>query len=260
MQIRVLLSARRRIFRYGGVSEGAGSDKRASRFEDMGKMKTTVKNLENKDVGMIDLLDAIFALKPRRNSDARRQLAAKRARDAPRQRHQPDQRHDEKTIEPKRAPAMRARQSALAAVRKRRGNLRARSCAATEYALPREGSPDGALCMALSSKQKDGKLIVLDEAKVGIRKTRILAQKLEKWSLVSALIIDGANLDPNYAKAALQHSGDRRAAGAGGANVYDILRRDVLVLTKNAVEQRKKAEMSKTEKPKRNCCRSSTIR
>jgi hypothetical protein len=57
-----------------------------------------------------------------------------------------------------------------------------------------------------------------------------------KLGLGSALIIDGANLDPNFTKAArnLPHID---VLPEQGANVYDILRRDILVLTKNAVEQ-----------------------
>ncbi len=54
--------------------------------------------------------------------------------------------------------------------------------------------------------------------------------------VTSALFIDGANLDPNFAKAA-RNIPHIDVLPEQGANVYDILRRDVLVLTKNAVEQ-----------------------
>jgi large subunit ribosomal protein L4 len=90
--------------------------------------------------------------------------------------------------------------------------------------------------MALSSKQQEGKLIVLDVAKLDSHKTKALAQKFAKLGLESALIIDGANLDENFAKAA-RNIPHIDVLPEQGANVYDILRRDVLVLTKNAVEQ-----------------------
>ncbi|HUY67685.1 MAG TPA: 50S ribosomal protein L4, partial [Alphaproteobacteria bacterium] len=93
-----------------------------------------------------------------------------------------------------------------------------------------------ALCMALASKQQDGKLIVLDTAKCADHKTKGLAQKFAKLGLKSALIIDGANLDPNFVKAS-RNIPHIDVLPEQGANVYDILRRDILVLTKNAVEQ-----------------------
>ena len=90
--------------------------------------------------------------------------------------------------------------------------------------------------MALASKQQEGKLIVLDTAKIDTHKTKALVAKFAKLGLNSALIIDGANLDPNFAKAA-RNIPHIDVLPEQGANVYDILRRDVLVLTKNAVEQ-----------------------
>ena len=93
-----------------------------------------------------------------------------------------------------------------------------------------------ALCMALSAKAKDGKLIILDAAKTTDHKTKALAAKLDKMGLTSVLFIDGSNLDVNFAKAA-RNIPNVDVLPEQGANVYDILRRDVLVLTTNAVEQ-----------------------
>lgn len=93
-----------------------------------------------------------------------------------------------------------------------------------------------ALRMALSSKQMEGKLIVIDEAKMADHKTKALATKLGKMGINSALVIDGAHLDENFAKAA-RNMPMIDVLPEQGANVYDILRCDVLVLTKNAVEQ-----------------------
>ena len=92
-----------------------------------------------------------------------------------------------------------------------------------------------ALKTALSSKQADGKLVVLDEAKLAESKTRALADKLGKLGLGSMLIIDGTELDGNFVRAA-RNIPRVDVLPQQGANVYDILRRDTLVLTRAAVE------------------------
>ena len=93
-----------------------------------------------------------------------------------------------------------------------------------------------ALKTALSSKAKEGKLIILDMAKADSHKTKTLASQLKKLGVQSALIIDGANLDLNFCRAAANIP-LVDVLPEQGANVYDILRRDTLVLTKNAIEQ-----------------------
>ena len=93
-----------------------------------------------------------------------------------------------------------------------------------------------ALKTALSSKAKDGKLIVLDTASTDSHKTKAIATQLKKLGITSALIIDGANLDLNFCRA-VANIPKIDVLPEQGANVYDILRRDTLVLTKNAVEQ-----------------------
>lgn len=87
---------------------------------------------------------------------------------------------------------------------------------------------------ALSAKAKDGALIVIESARVDAIKTRELARRLDKIGAQNALIVDGA-FDGNFALSA------RNLAGVGllptaGLNVYDILRRDKLVLTTAAVK------------------------
>ena len=92
------------------------------------------------------------------------------------------------------------------------------------------------LKIALSSKLADGKLVVLDQATLGEPKTRQLAARLRDLGWSSVLLVDGAALDPNLERAARNLVGVQLLP-AIGANVYDILRRDVLVLTKDAVRQ-----------------------
>ena len=91
-----------------------------------------------------------------------------------------------------------------------------------------------ALKTALSSKQAEGKLIVLDEAKTGDAKTKTLAAQLGALGWTSVLIIGGTELDGPFVRAAANIP-LIDVLPQQGANVYDIMRRDMLVLTKDAV-------------------------
>ncbi|MBO6890120.1 MAG: 50S ribosomal protein L4, partial [Thalassospira sp.] len=92
-----------------------------------------------------------------------------------------------------------------------------------------------ALKTALSAKAKDGKLIVLDNAEFSDAKTKNLVAVFNKLGWKSALIIDGAQVNEGFARAA-RNIPQVDVLPQIGANVYDILRRDTLVLTKGAVE------------------------
>jgi large subunit ribosomal protein L4 len=89
---------------------------------------------------------------------------------------------------------------------------------------------------ALSSKQADGKLIVLDDAKIKSPKTADLKNSLGKLDWGKTLVIDGPELDDNFQLAARNIIG-LDILPSQGANVYDILRSDTLVLTKDGVEK-----------------------
>jgi large subunit ribosomal protein L4 len=92
-----------------------------------------------------------------------------------------------------------------------------------------------ALRHALSSKAKDGGIVVLDKASVSEPKTKALAAQFGKLGLENALIVDGATLDANFTTAA-RNIPNIDVLPVQGINVYDILRRKTLVLTKAAVE------------------------
>ena len=83
---------------------------------------------------------------------------------------------------------------------------------------------------ALSSKVKDGSLVIIDEAQSD-GKTAALAKMVKNLGWKRALIIDGAAVDIGFAKAASNIEG-LDILPTMGANVYDILKRDTLVLTK----------------------------
>lgn len=88
---------------------------------------------------------------------------------------------------------------------------------------------------ALSSKIKSGSLIVLDQAVVETPKTQSLLASFEKLGLKNALFITGTEVDANFALAS-RNIPNIDVLPTAGLNVYDILRRHTLVLTKSAVE------------------------
>ena len=92
-----------------------------------------------------------------------------------------------------------------------------------------------ALKHALSSKAKDGGLIVIEKALVKDSKTKVLAAQFEKLGFNNALIIDGAEVDASFRNAA-RNIPNIDVLPVQGINVYDILRRGKLVLTKAAVD------------------------
>lgn len=200
-------------------------------------MKVAVKNLDNEEVGSTELVDSVFAREPRRDIIAREvnwQLAKRRSGN-----------HSAKGISDisgttKKPFAQkgggRARQGSLRSPQFRKGAVIFGPVVRShEHALPKKVRRL-ALCMALSAKHQEGKLIVLDAANLTDHKTKGLVDKLKKLGLTSALFIDGANLDPNFTKAARNLPGID-VLPEHGANVYDIMRREILVLTTNAIEQ-----------------------
>jgi large subunit ribosomal protein L4 len=88
---------------------------------------------------------------------------------------------------------------------------------------------------ALSSKAKDGALVVLDAATVDAPKTAALRARFDKLGLTNALIITGAQVDGAF-KLAARNIPNVDVLPTVGLNVYDVLRRQTLVLTRDAVE------------------------
>ncbi|MBZ0218397.1 MAG: 50S ribosomal protein L4, partial [Fimbriimonadaceae bacterium] len=84
-------------------------------------------------------------------------------------------------------------------------------------------------------KMKDGRLVVMDNVTTKDAKTSALRAKFDKLGLASALVIDGAEVEKNFQLAARNIPGVD-VLPVQGINVYDILRRDKLVLTKAALE------------------------
>jgi large subunit ribosomal protein L4 len=200
-------------------------------------MKLTVRNLDNQEVGDIELSDEVFGVPIRRDILARVvnwQLAKRRAGT-----------HKTKGISDisgttkkpyKQKGTGRARQGSLRSPQFRGGAVIFGPVVRShEFSLQKKVRRLG-LKTALSVKQAEGKLIVIDAAKVEEAKTKALRARLDKFGWESVLIIDGSALDEGFARAA-RNLPKVDLLPSQGANVYDILRRDTLVLTRDAVEQ-----------------------
>jgi large subunit ribosomal protein L4 len=199
-------------------------------------MKLAVTNLDSKEVGSIDLAEEVFGLPVRRDILARMvnwQLAKRRAGT-----HKTKGISDIQgtTKKPWRQKGTgRARQGSLRSPQFRGGAVIFGPVVRShEFSLQKKVRRL-ALNTALSAKQAEGKLIVLETAKLDDAKTKALAQRLDKLGWASVLIIDGPTVDENFARAARNIPGID-VLPQQGANVYDILRRDTLVLTRDAVQ------------------------
>lgn len=200
-------------------------------------MKCDVISLANKKAGSIELDEAVFGLEVRGDLLARAvnwQLAKRRAGN-----HKTKGRSEVSGRKGKpfaQKGGGRARQGTLRAPQMRGGGVVFGPLVRDHgHALPKKVRRL-ALKTALSSKHAEGKLIVIDEAKSKSGKTADLSKQVAGLGWGRALIIDGAEVDTNFARAASNIVG-LDVLPSAGANVYDILRRDTLVLTKDAVEK-----------------------
>jgi large subunit ribosomal protein L4 len=200
-------------------------------------MKCKVIKLDNSDAGEIDLDDAVFGVPVRQDLLARMvnyQLAKRRQGT-----HKSKTRGEiNKTTRKmyKQKGTGRARHGAASATQFR-GGAKPFGPKPRDHAigLPKKVRQLG-LKIALSSKLADGKLVVLDQASLEQPKTKQLAERVRDFGWSSVLLVDGPAFDHNLERAARNLVGVQLLP-AIGANVYDILRRDVLILTKAAVQQ-----------------------
>lgn len=103
-----------------------------------------------------------------------------------------------------------------------------------EHDLPKKVRALG-LRHALSAKAKSSDLIIIDDLSVGEAKTKLLITNFAKLGLTNALMIGGAEIDQNFKRAA-SNIANIDVLPVQGINVYDILRRGKLVLSKAAIE------------------------
>ncbi len=102
------------------------------------------------------------------------------------------------------------------------------------YRLPKKVRRLGLRC-ALSGKLREGRLLVLDKAALEEPRTRLLARRLAALGLESAIFVTGGEPERNFALASRNLPGIQVLPQIG-ANVYDILRYETLVLTEDAVQ------------------------
>lgn len=198
-------------------------------------MKTKILSLDNKSKGEIELKDEIFGLDPRVDLIQRVvvwQLAKRRAGTHKVLTRGEVNRTKKKLYKQKGTGQARhgARSAPLFV-----GGAKAMGPVnhSHEFDLPKKVRALG-LRHALSSKAKDGAIVVLEEAKAEAIKTGELAKHFDKLGLDSALIVDG-EFDKNFALSA-RNLGKIALLQAAGLNVYDIMKRDKLVLTAAAVK------------------------
>jgi large subunit ribosomal protein L4 len=200
-------------------------------------MRIAVKNLAAEEVGEVDLADAVFGVEVRTDILHRVvlwQLAKRRAGT-----------HKVKTrAEISRTGAKMYKQKGTGRARhgSRRVNLFRGGGVAFgpqprdhAHDLPKKVRALGLRC-ALSSKAQEGKLLVLDEARLDEPKTKTIKAAFERLGLSAALIITGPEVERNFGLAA-RNLPLIDVLPTQGLNVYDILRRDTLVLTREAVRQ-----------------------
>ena len=197
-------------------------------------MKCDVLTLENKKVGSIDLADGVFGSEVRKDIISRMvnwQLAKRRSGN-----------HKTKNVSEIRGTTAKPWNQ------KGTGRARAGTVRSTQFRggatvfgpvvrdhghkLPRKVRRM-ALRSALSSKQAEGKLKILDDVKLDKPKTKDLAAKLSVLGWSNVLIVAGAEVDGNLALAAANIA-NVDVLPQQGVNVYDIIRREMLVLTKDA--------------------------
>ena len=199
-------------------------------------MKLKVHSLDNQEVGDIDLADEVFGVPVRSDILARVvnwQLAKRRAGT-----HKTKGISDISgtTAKPyKQKGTGRARQGSRRSPQFRGGAVIFGPVVRSHgFDLQKKVRRLG-LKTALSAKQAEGKLIVIDAATVAEAKTKALRAQFEALGWGSVLIIDGPAVDEGFARAA-RNIPKVDVLPQQGANVYDILRRDTLVLTRAAAE------------------------
>ena len=199
-------------------------------------MELKVTTLEGKETGSVQLPDAIFGLEPRKDIIQRCiqwQLNKRQAGTHKAKGRAEIWRTGKKMYKQKGTGGAR---HGSARVPQFRGGGRAFGPVVRSHAtdLPKKVRVL-ALKHALSARAKDGGLMVLESAQLADAKTKALIAQFSGLGLTSALIIDGAQLDTGFANAA-RNIPNVDVLPVQGINVYDIVRREKLVLTKAAVE------------------------
>lgn len=204
-------------------------------------MKADMINLDAKAAGAIELPDAIFGLEPRADILHRvvRWQRAKARAGTHKVKTRSEMSYSKRKINRQKGSGGARHGSRSAPIFRSGGVYKGPTPRSHEIGLPKRVRILG-LKMALSAKAREGSLVVLEAAEAKTPKTKELAKRIEKLGWKRALVIDGAEISENFRLAA-RNLRNLDILPSAGANVYDILKRDTLVLTKagaQALEER----------------------
>lgn len=199
-------------------------------------MKLAIQTLAGTEAGTVELAEALFGLEPRTDilhRMVRYQLAKRQQGTHQAQERSTINRTTKKIYKQKGTGGAR---HGSAKAPQFRGGGRAFGPISRSHAhdLPKKVRIL-ALKHALSVKAKGAQIIVLDKAEIDSPKTKTLKETFGKLGLTNALIIGGAELQDNFVLAS-RNIANVDVLPVQGINVYDILRRDTLVLTTAAIE------------------------
>ena len=199
-------------------------------------MELKVTSLDGKESGSVTVSDAIFGLEPRADIIHRCVVwqLAKRQAGTHAVKNRADIHRTGKKMYRQKGTGSARHGSARVNLFRGGGRSFGPHPRSHEIGLPKK-MRTLALKHALSAKAKDGGLVVIDSAQLKEAKTKALVGSFSGLGLTNALIIDGAELSNGFATAA-RNIPNIDVLPIQGINVYDILRRQKLVLTKAAVD------------------------
>jgi len=199
-------------------------------------MKADAIKLDGKKAGSVDLADEIFGLEPRADILHRvvRWQRARAQAGTHKVKTRSETSYSTKKIYRQKGTGGARHGDRNAPIFRKGGIYKGPTPRSHAHELPKKFRKLG-LKHALSAKAASGNLVVLDEAVSKDAKTGALAKAVKSLGWKRALIIDGADVNAEFANAAANIQG-LDILPSMGANVYDILRRDTLVITKAGVE------------------------
>jgi large subunit ribosomal protein L4 len=199
-------------------------------------MKLDVIKLDGGKAGSVDLGDEIFGLEPRADILHRvvRWQRAKAQAGTHKVKTRSETSYSTKKIYRQKGTGGARHGDRNAPIFRKGGVYKGPTPRSHAHDLPKKFRALG-LKHALSSKAATGNLVVIDTADLAEAKTSTLAKAMKNLGWKRALVIDGAEVNENFARAAANIQ-DLDVLPSMGANVYDILKRDTLVITKAGVE------------------------
>jgi large subunit ribosomal protein L4 len=199
-------------------------------------MKLDVINLDGAKAGTIDLDEALFGLEPRADILHRvvRWQRARAQAGTHKTKGRSEVSYSTKKIYRQKGTGGARHGDKGAPIFRHGGTYKGPIPRSHAHDLPKKFRALG-LKHALSAKAGSGNLVILDAASMAEAKTAILAKAAKELGWKRVLIIDGAEVNQNFARAAANIEGID-VLPSMGANVYDILKRDTLVITKAGIE------------------------